>query len=104
MSGRRFVNSRVCLAGSCKLGIGLWVQSPVADASRGGTVFGRTESRNQDVSWRLIGRGLFRCAVCPLPLGLVSGSRLSAGRDLLGARAGSRGDRWTCVAVHSMIL
>ena len=70
--------SRKRLTSSDLLKVGFWIQGPVAaDTSHSGTIFDQTDASRHPVSWILISRKLFLCAMILLPLDLVSKNQLS---------------------------
>ena len=59
------------------LKVDFWLQGrPAADTSHSGTIFDQSDARRHPVSWILIGRKSFHCAMYLLPLGLVSKNQL----------------------------
>ena len=66
------------------------------------TIFDQSESRIQDVPWRLIGRKSFHCAMYLLPLDLVSKNLLLTNQNLFKACSNSGNDRWTCIIPFDM--
>ena len=80
------------------LKVDFWIQGPVAaDTSHSGTIFDQLDARIHPVSWILIGRKLFQCAMYLQPLDLVSKNQISTNHNMFNTRAISWNDRWTCI-------
>ena len=86
------------------LKVDFWIYGPAAaDTLHRGMIFNQSEYSQQPVSWILTGRKSFYCAMYLLPLDLVSKKQLPTNQNLFNACAISQYDRWTCIALHSVI-
>ena len=93
------------------LRVDFWIQGPLAaDTSCSRTIFDQSDARKHQVSWTLIGRKLFHCAMYLLPLDLISKINFQPIRTCLthaqfhGMTTGHVSFHWTCIALHSVII
>ena len=74
--------------------VDFWIQGLVAaDTLHSGTIFDQSDTRRYPVSWILIGRKSFHCAMWTF----VSKNQLSTDQNLFNARAISWNNHWTCI-------
>ena len=92
---------RICAALSSDwLKVDFWIQGPVAaDTSHSGMIFDQSDARRHPVSWILIGRKSFHCAMYLLPLDLVSKNQLSTNQNLFNTRKFAK---WPSDMCHSV--